>query len=145
MSAEPRTFRADFAKDQRFRRARQSGFTLVEILLVVAILGILASVVVVSTRNRVPRAQVAACRMSIQGILTAVDTYEVDNGKLPSSLQALIAQTTEMNWNGPYVQSGRLPKDPWGNDFQYTIKPDGIEIRSAGPDGQFGTADDITN
>jgi general secretion pathway protein G len=125
--------------------ASRAGFTLVEVLLVVAILGILAGVVVVSTRNRVPKTQIAACRMSIQGLQTAIDAYEVDNGKFPDSLNALVNKTTEMNWNGPYVQNARLPADPWGKDFQYTIKGDTYELRSGGPDASVGTADDITN
>jgi general secretion pathway protein G len=124
---------------------RTAGFTLVEVLLVVAILGILAGVVVVSTKNRVPKTMIAATRMSIQGIATAVDAYEVDNGKFPSSLQALISQTSELNWNGPYVQSGRLPKDAWGNDFQYSATESGYKISSGGPDGQVGSGDDLTN
>jgi general secretion pathway protein G len=133
------------ARNRAARRAR-GGFTLVEVLLVVAILGILAGIVVVSTKNRVPKTQIAATRMSIQGIQTAIDTYEVDNGKMPSSLQALITQSGELNWNGPYVQNGRLPADPWGNQFQYTLKDNNAyELRSAGPDGQMGTSDDITN
>ena len=123
----------------------QAGFTLVEVLLVVAILGILAGVVVVSTKNRVPKTQVAATRMSIQGLATAIDAYEVDNGRFPPTLQALVTKTTEQNWNGPYVQNGKLPTDPWGNQVQYTLREDSYELRSGGPDGQVGTADDITN
>jgi general secretion pathway protein G len=127
-------------------RRANAGFTLVEVLLVVAILGILAGVVVVSTKNRVPKTQIAAARMSIQGIGTAIDTYEVDNGKMPANLAALIQMSTELNWNGPYIKDGRVPKDPWGNEFQYTPKGEsGYEIRSAGPDGQMGTPDDVTN
>jgi len=125
------------------REHRTAGFTLVEVLLVVAILGILAGVVVVSTRNRVPKTMIAATRMSIQGIATAVDAYEVDNGKFPASLQALVTQSSELNWNGPYLQ--RLPKDSWGTDFQYSARESGYEIRSAGPDAQMGSGDDLTN
>jgi general secretion pathway protein G len=125
------------------REHRTAGFTLVEVLLVVAILGILAGIVVVSTRNRVPKTMVAATRMSIQGIATAVDAYEVDNGKFPSSLQALVTQSGELNWNGPYLQ--RTPKDAWGNDFQYSPSDSGYKITSGGPDGQIGSGDDLTN
>jgi general secretion pathway protein G len=120
-----------------------AGFTLVEVLLVVAILGILAGVVVVSVRNRVPQTQVAACRMSIKSLGTAIDAYEVDNGVLPGSLQNLSTKGGEMNWNGPYIQG--TPKDPWGNPFSYSRDGNSYRIVSGGPDGNVGSGDDITN
>ncbi len=126
-------------------RDSRAGFTLVEILLVVAILGILAGVAVVSISGKTARANIAATRTSIQAVLTAVDMYEVDNGAYPSSLQNLLTKGSEGNWNGPYIRDGRMPKDAWGNDFQYTPKEGHVEIRSGGPDLQLGTADDITN
>jgi len=125
-------------------RASRAGFTLVEILLVVAILGILASVAVVNMHGHTLKANINACRTSIGAIQTAIDTYDVDNGAYPPSLQALITKGSENNWNGPYLRNG-LPKDQWGAEFQYTPKDNGYEIRSAGPDGQMGSADDITN
>ena len=126
-------------------RGSRAGFTLVEILLVVAILGILAGVAVVSMSGKVERANVTAARTSIGAIRTAIDLYEVDNGKYPASLQNLIVRGSENNWNGPYLRDARMAKDPWGNDFQYSAREGGVEIRSAGPDTQMGTADDITN
>ena len=122
----------------------RAGFTLVEILLVVAILGILATVAVVRLGGQTKRASIAACRTSIQAIQTAADTYEVDNGIYPATLQALVTKGTENNWNGPYLRNG-VPKDQWGAEFQYSTRENGFEIRSAGPDGQMGTADDLTN
>lgn len=121
----------------------RSGFTLVEILLVVAILGILAGVAVVSLKGRTKAASIQATRTSIQAIQTAIDAYEVDNGIYPQSLQSLQTKGNESNWNGPYLKS--MPKDAWGNDFSYSIQGDSYKISSAGPDGQAGSADDITN
>lgn len=126
-------------------RDARAGFTLVEILLVVAILGILAGVAVVSVSGKTKKANIAATRTSIAAILTAVDMYEVDNGGYPAGLQNLITRGSENNWNGPYLRDGRLPKDAWGNDYQYAAKENGVEIRSGGPDNQIGTQDDITN
>lgn len=126
-------------------RDRRQGFTLVEILLVVAILGILAGVAVVSLKGRTKTASISATRASIQAIQTAIDTYEVDNGMYPASLQNLLTKGSENNWNGPYLKDGRPPKDAWGADFAYSQKGDGYELRSAGPDGQQGSADDLTN
>lgn len=123
-------------------RPATAGFTLVEVLLVVAILGILAGVVVVSTRGRIPATQVHACRMSIEGLSTAIGVYEIDNGILPNSLENLVSKSSEMNWNGPYVKN---LTDPWGNKFNYSREGNAFKISSAGPDGQSGTEDDITN
>ena len=123
----------------------RAGFTLVEILLVVAILGILAGVAVVSLKGRTKSASIGATRTSIQAIQTAIDTYEVDNGVYPQSLQNLLTKGNENNWNGPYIKDGRMPKDAWGNEFSYTVQGDSYKITSAGPDGQQGSADDITN
>jgi len=123
----------------------RAGFTLVEILLVVAILGILAGVAVVSLKGRTKTASIAATRTSIQAIGTAIDTYEVDNGIYPASLQSLLTKGNESNWNGPYMKDGRMPKDAWGNDFSYSLQSDSYKLISAGPDGQTGSADDITN
>lgn len=125
--------------------SRKSGFTLVEILLVVAILGILAGVAVIGVRGRTDKANKAACRTSIQAIRTAIDAYDVDNGTYPPSLQSLVTRDSAPNWSGPYIQEPRMLKDPWGHDFQYSPREDGCEVRSAGPDGQMGSADDLTN
>jgi general secretion pathway protein G len=117
----------------------RAGFTLVEILLVVAILGILAGVAVVSLKGRTQAANITAARTSIQAISTAIDTYEVDNGVYPPSLQSLLTKGSELNWNGPYLKDGRMPKTPWGEDFIYSIKGDGYELKANKPDGGFIT------
>jgi general secretion pathway protein G len=117
----------------------RSGFTLVEILLVVAILGILAGVATVSIRGRMMGSQIAAVRTSIQAIGTAIDTYEVDNGVLPASLQNLLTKGSEYNWNGPYLKDGRMPKTPWGDDFVYAVKGESYELKARKPDGEFVT------
>jgi general secretion pathway protein G len=51
----------------------------------------------------------------------------------------------EKNWNGPYLRDGRIPLDPWGASYTYSLKDNGYEIRSAGPDNAMGTADDLCN
>ena len=120
----------------------EAGFTLIEILLVVVIIGMLAGVATVSLRGRMQQAQVNTAKQSVDAIGLAVKMYEVDNGKYPASLQNLVTRASEPNWNGPYLDKG-LPKDPWGNDFQYTGSKDGFTVVSAGPDGSFGTEDDV--
>jgi len=125
-------------------RSIEAGFTLVEILLVVAILGILAGVAVIGVRGRTDTASIAATRASIAAIQTAIDAYEVDNGAYPASLQNLIAQGSEENWHGPYIRGGKIPKDAWGNEFTYSVSGDGnYVIKSVGTGNRAGK--DLTN
>ena len=119
---------------------RDAGFTLIEILLVVVIIGILAAIAVPRLGGRVGQSQVAAARASIGAISTAIDLYETDNGKLPDSLQNLITKGSEPNWNGPYLRKAESLKDPWGLEFQYTAG-NIYALPAAGYD--FGSSDDV--
>lgn len=126
------------------RARRDAGFTLIEIMLVVVIIGILAAVAIPNLVGKVGQAQSNAAASSIRAIENAVDLYEVDNGKLPDSLNSLMTKGSEINWNGPYIRKAESLKDPWGTDFQYTKKSNReYTIISAGPDQAFGTSDDI--
>jgi general secretion pathway protein G len=127
--------------DEKHSRA---GFTLIEVLLVVAILGILATVVVVNFGGKQKGAYIKATRASIGAVCVALDMYEVDNGKYPAALQGLLTASGEPNWNGPYLK-GSLPADAWGTALQYNLKEDSYVVTSAGPDRNFGTEDDITS
>jgi general secretion pathway protein G len=130
---------------EEIRKDRREAFTLIEVLLVVAILGILAGVVVVNFAGKQKGAMIKATRGSIANICLAIDTYETDTGRFPPSLQSLISNDGAPNWNGPYIRGG-LPNDPWGTPFTYTAKGDSdYEVRSAGPDMAAGSADDITS
>jgi general secretion pathway protein G len=131
--------------EQESKRRKQGGFTLIEVLLVVAILGILAAVVVVNVGGRREEAMIGATRSSISGIAGAIDLYEVDTGRLPASLQALVSSDGAPNWRGPYIKSGSVPVDAWGTAFSLTVQERSFQVRSAGPDRQTGSADDITN
>ncbi len=132
-------------RDRRINRPAAAGFTLIEVLLVVAILGILATVGVVNVSGKQKGAMIKATRVSIGAICTAIDMYEVDVGRFPSSLDNLISSSGENNWNGPYLKGG-LPVDPWGTPFTYTQQGDrGYVVSSAGPDMAAGSEDDITS
>jgi general secretion pathway protein G len=123
-----------------------SGFTLVEVLLVVAIIGILAAVVVGNFGKHGDKARIQATRASIAAIATQVDVYQVDTGRYPAALDNLLTSSGEPNWNGPYIRGGQAAlKDAWGTPFTYTGGDDGYKIISAGKDLSVGTSDDLTS
>ena len=126
-------------------KSHKAGFTLIEVLLVVVIIGILAAIVLPRIGGRTKDAQIAAAKASIENLSLALDMYEVDNGAYPPSLQSLITKGSELNWKGPYLKKGEMPIDPWGKEFVYSLKDNGYEIKSYGPNGADGGGDDITN
>jgi general secretion pathway protein G len=119
----------------------REGFTLIEVLLVVAILGILAGVAAVSLGGRTKGAKVKAARVSIANVCTAIDLYELDMGKYPSGLADLTKPAGDL---GPWLKGG-VPTDPWAVTLKYTAKERDYVVLSAGPDGQFGGIDDISS
>ncbi len=124
------------------RSASRSAFTLVELLLVVAILGILAGVVVVNVGGQTDNARIQATRSSISSIGTALKTYEMNSG-LPSSLDVL---TKDQPDGRPPLIEAKALNDAWGTPFQYKkLSAYKFELRSAGADMKMGTEDDITN
>lgn len=139
------------ARAARLRRSRR-GFTLVELLLVLVILGILASLVLPKFTGRTEQARVTAAQTQISTFGTALDAFEVDTGSYPrgqDGLNQLVAAPADVpNWRGPYLKS-EIPLDPWGRAYIYEfpgrINPAGYDLRSTGPDGQPNTADDIVN
>ena len=105
-------------------RGRAAGFTLIEIMVVVVILGILAALVLPNVMGRIGQAQTTKVKADIQGYETALSLFKLDNFKYPTTdqgLEALVRQPADpsiRNWKeGGYIRS--LKKDPWGNDYQY--------------------------
>jgi general secretion pathway protein G len=129
----------------------QRGFTLIEIMVVVVIMGVLAALVVPKLLNRASESKVAAARVDIATIMQALKLYKLDNQRYPTTeqgLPALLEKPTAgpaaNGWKaGGYVE--KMPKDPWGNQYQYLspgIKGE-IDVFSYGADGQpGGTGDD---
>jgi general secretion pathway protein G len=127
-------------------RARQGGFTLLEVMVVVVILGILAALVVPKIISRPDEARVVAAKQDIASLMQALKLYRLDNLRYPTTEQGLQALVTRPaspplapNWKaGGYLE--RLPKDPWGNPYQY-LSPGlhgEVDISSFGADGAPG-------
>ena len=127
----------------------KQGFTLIEIMLVVIILGILAAMVVPKLTGRSDEARRSVAKTDIQSNLAlAIDLYEVDTGEYPSALNDLITAPSQVSgWKGPYLK--KKPLDPWSRDYIYkfpgTHNTDSYDLSSMGKDGVEGGDDDITN
>jgi len=135
------------AKRMKSNRHRQ-GFTLLELLLVMAILVILASLSTVAVLSMQGNAQSKAAFTQISTLKTQCISYKLATLSFPKKLEDLVqlpAGMTQASWGGPYLQDKNIPKDPWQNPYKYSAKEatDEVFISSAGKDQQHGTADDI--
>jgi len=134
-------------------RGRRSGFTLIELLLVMVILTILAAVVVPKFTRRSEQARVTAAISDIASLEVALDAFEVDTGRYPTTDEGLAALVEAppmlSSWKGPYLKRRKVPVDPWGNAYIYRCpgehNTESYDLFSCGPDGQEGGGDDIDN
>lgn len=134
------------------RTRRAGGFTLIEVMVVVVILGILAAIVVPRIMDRPDEARITKAKQDIRALEAALNLYRLDNYTYPTTDQGLEALVTKPaapeppRWKeGGYVD--RLPQDPWQHPYQF-LNPGthgSVDIYSMGPDGQPGTDDDIGN
>ena len=102
---------------------RSRGFTLIELLVVLVILGLLAGLVGPQVIKYLGGANTKTAKLQIEDFSTALDAFRLDMGRYPTTaegLQALVLQPSgATRWNGPYLRKNLIPKDPWGNDYQY--------------------------
>jgi general secretion pathway protein G len=139
---------------RRVRAARRA-FTLLEILVVLAIIGLLAGLAITNIDKIFGGAQVSVAQTFVnQTMKTALTAYRISMGSYPTTAEGLQALLTppsgkEGKWGGPYITETKVPLDPWGEPYQYACpgkhNKSSYDVWSKGPDKQDGTADDIGN
>jgi len=143
---------------KKIKHRKQAGFTLIELMVVVVIIAILAGLIVPRFMGETDKAKQAKAKMQIESLESALKIYKLDNGSYPTTeqgLKALVEAPTAgnipKNWRqGGYLEKGKVPKDPWGNEFVY-VSPGShgdFDLSSLGADGEPGGEDvnkDINN
>ena len=137
-------------KNAKYKLNKQpQGFSFIEVMVVIIILGLLSSIVGVYLFDAAEKAKVDATKTQIRGLETALDLYRLHNSKYPTTEQGLNALlkkpevgTIPKNWNGPYLRGKKLPLDGWDNQYQYIcVNGKNFEIISLGADGINGGED----
>jgi general secretion pathway protein G len=131
------------------------GYTLVELLVVLTIISLLVGLVGPRVLNYLGDSKVKTARLQIEGFGSALDLFYLDTGRYPTAtegLNILVQRPTELDvWNGPYLKSGRVPPDPWGNPYRYSVPSDQsppyeiVSLGSDGAEGGAGSAADISS
>lgn len=130
------------------KRCRQAGFTLIELMVVIVILGVLAGMIIPRIMGRPDEARQAKAKIQMEALESALKLYKLDNGGYPTTEQGLNALVEApstgnlpKNWRqGGYLEKSKVPKDPWGNEFVY-ISPGShsdFDLSSLGKDGEAG-------
>ena len=140
--------------DSAGRNSKEAGFTLVELLVVMAILVLLASTVAPKVLGYLASSRTKVAKIQIENLVTSLELFKLDTGSFPSNSTGLTALTTRqsqrMGWNGPYIKGQRAPLDPWGTPYQYRSpgRYGEFDLFSLGADKKPGGTDessDVTN
>ncbi len=137
-------------KTEKYKKNRkhQAGFTLVELLVVMVILVLLASLVAPRVIGYLGSSKVKTAKIQIESLSTSLELFKLDAGRYPTSqegLTALVKRPTNISvWNGPYLKKNKVPNDPWGNSYVYKQPGEKTEfdIISYGADGKSGGNDE---
>jgi general secretion pathway protein G len=132
-------------------RGSRKGFTMVELMAVLIILGLLATVLVRNFMGQTDKARAVITKANLKILHSAISQFKMETGRFPTEdegLIALIEQPSDVEtWEpGGYLESTEIPKDGWGNEFIFELYPESgkqFVIRSSGPDGEQGTEDDL--
>jgi len=132
--------------NRQFSPRRAVGFTLVELLVVLLILGLIAGLAGPQVMNYLGDSKTKAAKLQIEELSNSLDLFKLDAGRYPDTqegLQALVQAPSGLSadrWRGPYLKKKAVPKDPWGNDYQYNFpgKHGAFDIVSLGSDGRQG-------
>jgi len=128
----------------RGRLSREDGYTLTEMLVVMAIIGLIAAVLTPGLLGQLGRARVKSAQMQLDTVAAAVEAYRSDVGHYPTDAEGIGALLAEPagndGWSGPYIKSGKMQQDPWGNPIVYKQEAGGrsFSLTSYGRDGQAG-------
>jgi len=137
-------------RKERKRRVRY-GFTMIELMAMLIIIGLLATLVVTKVASKIDQARITTTKANLKSLHAAVNQFKMQSGRFPAEdegLMALIEQPPDVEiWEpGGYLETTDLPLDGWNNDFIYELYPESgkqFAIRSMGPDGEEGTEDDL--
>jgi general secretion pathway protein G len=136
------------------KKKKNKGFTMIELIAVIIILGLLAGTVSITIVRQTEKAKKEATKIQISSLGTAITTFHLECGFYPQALDNLInppsgGRTCKGYPNNGFLEKKEIPKDPWGGDYNYlspgTHNSDGYDLWSLGPDQEDGTEDDITN
>src|SRR5215475_5226340 len=144
MSKQPSIATSASRTGRTSRRRNEGGFTLVEMLVVIAIIGLIMGLIGPRVLNYLSESRVKAAKIQIQSFASALDLFNLDAGRYPSSAEGLVALVRPVSgvaaWNGPYLKGGNVPSDPWNHPYLYRSPGEHgpYDIVSYGADGQEG-------
>lgn len=124
------------------RRPSEAGFSLIEMLVAVAIVGLLIGVVGPAAMRQLQSSRVTTAEAQIVQLRSALDIFLIETGRYPTEQEGLNALIdgagTIPGWNGPYLRDGKLPADPWGGEFMYSLEDGQVRIKTLGADQRAG-------